>query len=114
MTTNTTLYIDNDYSLWLCNLKKRLRSSQLKAAMKVNEEMLQLYWSIGEELVKLKVEQRWGSGILKQIAQDLHKEAPNIKGFSEKSLYYMRRWYAFYSEAEKNSHNLWEKSKTYF
>lgn len=114
MTTNTTLCIDNDYSLWLCNLKKRLRSSQLKAAMKVNEEMLQLYWSIGEELVKLKVEQRWGSGILKQIAQDLHKEAPNIKGFSEKSLYYMRRWYAFYSEAEKDFPQLVGKIKNLF
>ena len=41
---------DKDYVKWLSDLKKRIRITQLKAAVKVNEEMLKFYWSLGEEI----------------------------------------------------------------
>ena len=38
---------DNEYKEWIGELKQRIRQSQIKAAVKVNTELLKLYWSIG-------------------------------------------------------------------
>ena len=35
---------DKNYVKWLSDLKKRFRIAQLKAAVKVNTEMLKFYW----------------------------------------------------------------------
>lgn len=45
--TNESFMADNNYIKWLSDLTKRTRIAQLKAAVRVNEEMLKLYWSMG-------------------------------------------------------------------
>lgn len=89
---------DNSYKAWITELKQRIRQSQIKAAVKVNVEMLHLYWSIGEDIVKRKAETVWGEGVVEQIAQDLRDEFPNMKGFSRRNLFYIKKWYLFYSQ----------------
>ena len=46
--------IDTEYQQWIKNLSERYRQSQLKAAVKVNTEMLRFYWSLGADIVNLK------------------------------------------------------------
>ena len=36
--------VDKDYVEWIANLKQRIRITQLKVAIQVNREMLELYW----------------------------------------------------------------------
>ena len=36
-----------EYKIWLADIKARVRSAQIKAALSVNTELLKLYWSIG-------------------------------------------------------------------
>lgn len=36
--------LDKDYIQWIKELSSRYRRSQIKAAVKVNEEMLRFYW----------------------------------------------------------------------
>ena len=62
---------DNEYKEWIGELKQRIRQSQIKAAVKVNTELLKLYWSIGGDIVRLKAEAKWGDGIIEQLSQDL-------------------------------------------
>jgi len=38
---------NGDYKQWLTDLKSRIRQSQIKAAVKVNTELLRLYWDLG-------------------------------------------------------------------
>lgn len=52
---------DREYSLWIAELAQRYRSSQIKAAIKVNDEMLRFYWSVGEDIEQRKLENRYGS-----------------------------------------------------
>ena len=40
-----------DFKQWLVDLKVRIRQSQIKAAIKVNDEMLRLYWDLGRDIV---------------------------------------------------------------
>ena len=48
------LSVSPGYKLFLEDIKKRIRSAQLKAAASVNKELIQLYWSIGKDLVTSK------------------------------------------------------------
>lgn len=89
---------DNEYKSWIGDLKLRIRQSQIKAAVKVNIEMLQLYWSIGKDIVAKGAESRWGDGVLKQLSLDLSDAFPDIQGFSKRNLELMRQWYLFYNQ----------------
>ncbi len=49
---------DTSYAQWVEHLSQRYRQSQIKAALKVNREMLRFYWSLGCDIVALKAEAR--------------------------------------------------------
>jgi predicted nuclease of restriction endonuclease-like (RecB) superfamily len=89
--------IDISYQQWLADLKEKIRNSQIKAALKVNTEMLSLYWEIGKELTEKQTQSNWGDKIITQLAKDLNSEFPDIKGFSATNLKYIRKWFQFYS-----------------
>ena len=86
-----------DYKQWIAELKNRVRSAQIKAAVSVNSELTNLYWSIGQDIVERKVEDALGGNFYKRISQDLQSEFPNVKGFSERNIYYMRAMYVLFS-----------------
>lgn len=87
---------DSEYKKLLLELKEKVRNSQLKAAIKVNYELLDLYWTLGENIVKNQDQHSWGDAFIKSLAKDLQKEFPDMKGFSETNIKYIRRWYLFY------------------
>lgn len=89
---------DKDYVKWLSDIKQRLHRSQVKASVKVNTAMLEFYWSLGRDMVQMKAESKWGSGLFSQLSLDLKAIFPNETGFSSTNLKYMKRWYSFYSE----------------
>jgi predicted nuclease of restriction endonuclease-like (RecB) superfamily len=88
---------DAVYTEWLTNLKQRIRSSQIKAAVRVNNELIELYWSIGADIVDKQIESTWGDGVIPQLSKDLKDEFPDAAGYSVRNLKYMRQFYQFYS-----------------
>lgn len=90
--------IDKAYSSWIEELSRRYRQSQIKAAIHVNSEMLQFYWSLGRDIVTLQAESRWGDKILKFISADLRIKLPGVKGLSETSIGYAKRFYLLYNK----------------
>ena len=91
---------DKEYVEWLADVKARFRQSQIKASIRVNTAMLEFYWSIGRDLVALRAEERWGTGVVKQFALDMQQAFPDITGFSLTNVKYMKRWYLFYNERD--------------
>lgn len=87
---------DKDYVSWVSEVKERFRRSQMKAAVRVNSAMLEFYWSVGRDLERMKAEQKWGSGVVKQFALDMRETFPGEKGFSYSNVKDMKRWYLFY------------------
>lgn len=51
--------IDKDYTQWVENLSVRYRQSQIKAAVRVNRELLKYYWELGRDIEEMHVEERW-------------------------------------------------------
>ena len=87
---------DKEYVEWLSDVKTRFRQCQIKASIRVNTTMLELYWSIGRDLVALRAEERWGTGVVKQFALDMRQAFPDANGFSLSNIKYMKQWYLFY------------------
>ena len=92
--------IDKEYKNWISDVSKRFRKSQLKAAVKVNEEMLRFYWTMGRDIAKMSNEAKYGSQFYNTISTDLKDIFPDIKSFSPTNLKYMRYFYEMYPTAE--------------
>ena len=90
--------LDSDYAEWIAELKHRYRSAQVKASVRVNAEKLLFNWELGRDLVQKKAEERWGAGVVEQVSLDLKREFPNASGLSARNLWYMKQWYLYYSD----------------
>ncbi len=93
---------DSAYKQWLAALKAKVRSAQLKAAVKVNIELLKFYWELGSEIVEKQKNSSWGDGFLKQLSKDLTAEFPEMKGFSYRNIRAVKQWYLFWNQDNTN------------
>ena len=100
MVKSHDIHIDADYTSWIAEIKHRYRSAQVKAAVKVNAEKLLFNWQLGRDLVQKKAEERWGAGVVEQVSLDLKHEFPDANGFSASNLWFMKRWYLFYTQGK--------------
>ncbi|MBP9739889.1 MAG: DUF1016 family protein [Chitinophagaceae bacterium] len=100
----TTLQKNRTYKSWLGEIKQQIQQAQLKASIVVNKELLSLYWLLGKEICEKEVNSNWGDGLINQLSIDLLKAFPEIKGFSRTNLFYIKKWYLFYTSntAQKN------------
>ncbi len=86
------------YNLWLGQLKNDIHKSRLQTALKVNADMLILYWYIGKQLIQKIETEAWGTKIIDQLSADLQKEFPDMQGFSVRSLKYMKKFAITYPD----------------
>ena len=100
MVKSHDVHLDADYAEWIADLKYRYRSAQVKASVRVNSEKLLFNWELGRDLVQKKAEEKWGAGVVEQVSLDLQREFPNSDGFSAPNLWFMKKWYLFYSSQE--------------
>lgn len=82
--------IPENYDDFLRDLKERIRSAQVRAALSVNRELVLLYWQLGRDILTRQRQQGWGAKVIDSLARDLQKEFPDMKGFSPRNLKYMR------------------------
>lgn len=78
------------YATVLSDLKARIRSAQLKAAVAVNTELIRLYWDIGHVILQRQQAEGWGSKVIERLGDDLQREFPGQSGFSRQNIYRMR------------------------
>lgn len=96
---NSPIIRNADYSAFLKDVKQRIQTAQIKAAVRVNQALLGLYWDLGEQIIEKQRDATWGDGFLEQMSRDLLDEFPEMKGFSRRNLYDMRRWVLFWQQA---------------
>lgn len=98
MTDARDLALPTGYTDLLGELKNRVRAARTTALRKVNTQLIELYWSIGQDVGAQQESQGWGSGVIKSLADDLRAEFPEMKGFSARNIQYMttfaRAWKA--------------------
>ncbi len=89
------------YKDFLNDLKKKIRSSQLKAAVKVNRELIKLYFEIGKTIIKKQKQEKWGAKIIEKLCKDLQNAFPGIAGFSRSNIFYMKSFYLAYEKVQQ-------------
>ncbi|MEA1884391.1 MAG: PDDEXK nuclease domain-containing protein [Thermotogota bacterium] len=103
---SSLLHKDKNYTRFLSDLKSRIKSVQIKAAVAVNREMIELYWELADKITEKQKKAAWGGGFLEQIAKDLQDEFPDVRGFSLTNIKYMRQWFLFWNEKNEISQQL--------
>ncbi|MDF2549248.1 MAG: hypothetical protein K0S07_315 [Chlamydiales bacterium] len=78
-----------EYKKFLGEVKERVRSAQLKAAVTVNKELIKLYWEIGNAVRQKQGKEGWGAKTIDKLAHDLKSAFSDMKGFSKTNLKYM-------------------------
>lgn len=94
------MLVDNNYKLWIKDIKSFIRSQQVKAAVKVNTELLKVYWRLGSDIATHKADAQWGSRFYEVLSSDLKSEFPDMKGFSVTNLKYCKRFYELYCQSD--------------
>jgi predicted nuclease of restriction endonuclease-like (RecB) superfamily len=86
------------YLAVLENIKKTIKESRYKAALSVNSEMIKLYWKIGDEILQRQRKSKWGDKVLEKLSEDLLEAFPDMKGFSKRNIFYMRKFAEIYPD----------------
>ena len=89
---------DKEYLEWIKDLGIRFRRSQIKAAVKVNEEMLRFYWELGHDIVERDAENHYGSRFFSILSHDLKEATSTTSGLSERNIRYAKDFYLLYSQ----------------
>lgn len=92
------------YQALLGELTGRIADAQVRAALAVNRELVTLYWQIGREILARQREHGWGTQVVDRLADDLHRAFPAMKGFSRRSLHYMRTLAEVYPDEQFVQH----------
>jgi hypothetical protein len=87
------------YGGLLTEIKDRICQAQIRAVLSANAEMIMMYWDIGRMIHQRQQMEGWGAGIIPKLARDIRNELPEIKGFSERNIGYMIRFFREYGES---------------
>jgi predicted nuclease of restriction endonuclease-like (RecB) superfamily len=87
------------YKLLFVTIKQQVQSAQAKAALAVNSSLIQLYWNMGKMIADNQALFEGRNNYVEQLAKDLRAEFPEMKGFSRSNLFYIRKFYQFYTNA---------------
>jgi len=65
--------LNSEYKNFIVKIKSKIQSAQIKAHIKVNIEMLKLYWDLAKMIVEKQKKSSWGDKIIESISKDLKK-----------------------------------------
>ena len=103
---------DSEYAKWILSVCNEFKQSQIKAAVKVNSEMLGFYWRLGSQIADKKKAAKYGDNFFKFLSQDLSEKLPQSHCFSPTNLRYMERFYLLYADEVSNFPQLEEDLKS--
>lgn len=83
---------------WFAAIQQKIEQAQQNTALKVNQDLLQLYFDIGTSILSVQKEKGWGSQIIDQLANHIKITFPSSTGFSVRNLKYMRSFAEAYPE----------------
>ncbi len=88
-----------NFGVLLADVKLRIQAAQTRAMQAVNAELVRLYWDIGRMIDLRQKAEGWGAGVIPRLAVELKNELPELKGFSERNIGLMIRFYREYPDA---------------
>ena len=78
-----------------------IENSRDKAFRAINRELISMYWDVGRYISEKVNNSDWGKSTVKEFAEFMRTNYPDIKGFSASNIWRMRQLYEIYCENEK-------------
>lgn len=103
MSFDSSITVDDAYASWIAELKKRYRTTQIKAAVSVNSALLEFYWLLGRDIVRRYPERRRGGAFYSQLSADLKSALPDSSGLSPRNLRYAAAFFVLFSSLQAPS-----------
>ncbi len=94
------LHLDPNYRDFINDMKTRLSTAQIQAALASNQALIQFYWQVGRELSEKQSSFKWGEKLLDQFSHDMRQAFPDMQGFSITNLKRMRLFSQTYPDFE--------------
>lgn len=79
-----------------------IEESRQNALKKVNEELIKMYWKVGEFLSKETEQAAYGDAYIDEISREIQEAFPGIKGFNRRGLYRMKKFYETFDSGKQN------------
>jgi predicted nuclease of restriction endonuclease-like (RecB) superfamily len=77
-----------------------IKTAQTRVIATTNQELIQLYWAIGQYISDRLTRNEWGQKTVEQLADFIQTQEPGIKGFERRNLYRMCQFYEIYPDSE--------------
>ena len=90
--------LPDGYAETLADIQARVAASRTRALLRVNAELILLYWQIGGLILQRQHTQGWGTKVIERLSADLRRAFPDQQGFSARNLSYMRNFAAAWPE----------------
>jgi predicted nuclease of restriction endonuclease-like (RecB) superfamily len=87
----------NEYKNFITEVATKIKQTQTKLAVSVNSGLILFYYELGGMISHKQKQTKWGSKFIENMAKDLKKEFPTLKGFSRTNLFNVKKFYEFYS-----------------
>ena len=94
--------MDKKFIEWVASLSKKYKQSQIKAAVRVNAELLVFYFELGKEISKSSFKNQYGSKFYDNLSKELTSNLKDAKGFSPRNLRYIEKFYILYKDYIQN------------
>ena len=85
--------LENDFNEILILIEQ----SRQNTYRKVNQELILLYYKIGQIVHQKVISGKWGNKTVEQLSEYILSKIPNLSGFSRRGLYRMKQFYEIYS-----------------
>ena len=78
------------YPAFLASIKSRIRRAQISASLAVTQELTEMYWDLGRQIVERQEREGWGSAVIDRLAADLRAAFPGMRGLATRNFQYAR------------------------
>lgn len=93
--------LPKEYQTILEVVVNKVKVAQTRAMLAVNRQLIEVYREIGRIIYEQQEKLNWGTSVVEQLARDLQKSFPGMKGFSTRNLWRMKDFYLSYCGSEK-------------
>jgi predicted nuclease of restriction endonuclease-like (RecB) superfamily len=99
ITINTGISLQAQFA----EVAELIRRGRKRALASVNTATIDTYWRVGEYISKKVERAEWGTGVVSRLSDYLAQALPDIKGFSDKNLWRMKKFYEVWRDSSKLS-----------
>ena len=103
---NNKTIVTQNFKEWALAISKDYRRAQIKAAIRVNSELLSFYYDLGQKIFSSSFKKQYGNAFYDVLSNELTSLLNEIRGFSPRTLRYCEKFYILYKDTAPNLQQL--------